>query len=239
MHRVAGCWPLRAHAARRAGGGDSARPRAVPPNLTVSTVHRGLHRPWDLAFTPSGGMLFTERGGRDPFLLATGGTLRTLAVPRTSSPRARAGCSGWRSTPRFATNRRIYTCFMSNRSGALDVRVVRWRMNAAVDRAHRPDRHRHRPAGEHRAPLGLPAAVRARRPALDRHRGRGHADRAAEPHVAWAARCSASTPTARACRGTRPPPSIRASTPTGTATCRASPSAPEGQRVLDRARHGS
>ncbi len=47
--------------------------------------------------------------------------------------------------PGFRSNRRIYTCFLSNRSGSPDVRVVRWRMNEAVtaltDRADIVDRH--------------------------------------------------------------------------------------------------
>ena len=38
----------------------------------------------------------------------------------------------WPSTRASASNRRVYTCFLSNRGGAPDVRVVRWRMNDAV-----------------------------------------------------------------------------------------------------------
>jgi glucose/arabinose dehydrogenase len=34
--------------------------------------------------------------------------------------------------PAFTSNRRVYTCFMSNRGGALDVRLVRWSINDAV-----------------------------------------------------------------------------------------------------------
>ena len=33
------------------------------PALTVTTVLSGLHRPWDLAFTPGGAMVFTEKAG--------------------------------------------------------------------------------------------------------------------------------------------------------------------------------
>ena len=111
---------------------------AVPPNLTVATVASGLHRPWDLAFTPSGAMVFTERGGAIR-LLTTGGTLRTLASPADVVAQGEGGMLGVAVDPGFSTNRRIYTCFMSNRSGALDVRVVRWRMAGVESLTDRTD----------------------------------------------------------------------------------------------------
>ena len=159
-------------------------------------------------------------------------SVRTLADPsRRRSRMGEGGMMGVAVDPGFRTNRRVYTCFLSNRSGALDVRVVRWRMNDAVtaltDRADIVTGH----AGEHRAALGVPAAVRARRSALDRHRRRRHADGARRARRRSAARCCASTPTGRACRGTRRRRSTRGSTPTGTATCRASPSARAARRT--------
>jgi glucose/arabinose dehydrogenase len=105
-------------------------PRA--PTLTVSTVLSGLHRPWDLAFTPGGGMLFTERPGPIRFRVASSGAVRTLAVPADVVAQSEGGMLGVAVDPGFQTNRRVYTCFMSDRSGSLDVRLVRWRINAAV-----------------------------------------------------------------------------------------------------------
>jgi glucose/arabinose dehydrogenase len=102
------------------------------PNLSVSTVLSGLHRPWDLAFTPGGGMLFTEKGGAIRFRHATGKYLRTLADPADSIVMGEGGMMGVAVDPAFTSNRRVYTCFLSNRSGTPDVRVVRWHMNAAV-----------------------------------------------------------------------------------------------------------
>jgi glucose/arabinose dehydrogenase len=105
---------------------------ACAPKVTVATVLGGLHRPWDLAFTPTGGLVFTERGG--PIrLLTPAGTLRTLADPADVVAQGEGGMLGVAVDPAFSTNRRIYTCFMSNRSGSLDVRLVRWRINAASD----------------------------------------------------------------------------------------------------------
>ena len=102
------------------------------PRLAVSTVLSGLNRPWDLAFTPGGGMLFSERPGPVKFRVASTGQVRQLARPADVVAQSEGGMMGVAVDPSFATNRRVYTCFMSNQSGSLDVRVVRWRMNAAV-----------------------------------------------------------------------------------------------------------
>jgi aldose sugar dehydrogenase len=102
------------------------------PALSVSTVLSGLHRPWDLAFTPDGGMLFTEKGGAIRFRHRDGLFVRTLADPIDSIVMGEGGMMGVAVDPSFQSNRRVYTCFLSNLGGAPDVRVVRWRMNEAV-----------------------------------------------------------------------------------------------------------
>jgi glucose/arabinose dehydrogenase len=102
------------------------------PTIAVSTVLSGLHRPWDLAFTPGGGMLFSERPGPVRFRIASTGVVRTLAVPTDVVAQSEGGMLGVAVDPGFVTNRRVYTCFMSDRGGSLDVRLVRWRINAAV-----------------------------------------------------------------------------------------------------------
>lgn len=102
-----------------------------PKNLQVTTVLSGLSNPWDLAFTPDGSMLFTERPG--PIKIrTTGGAVRTLATPADVRPMSEGGMMGIAVDPAFASNRRIYTCFLSNAGGALDVRLVRWHVNAAA-----------------------------------------------------------------------------------------------------------
>jgi glucose/arabinose dehydrogenase len=103
------------------------------PALTVSTVLSGVHRPWDIAFTPGGGMLFSERSGAVRFRIVNTGAVRTLAVPSDAVESGAGGMMGVAIDPGFRSNRRIYTCFLSNRSGSLDVRLVRWRMNEAVN----------------------------------------------------------------------------------------------------------
>ncbi len=116
-------------------GGSTTRPAGVPgpaPSLSVSTVLSGIHQPWDLAFTPGGGMLFSEKGGAIRFRHATGAFVRTLADPSDAIVMGEGGMMGVAIDPAFTSNRRVYTCFLSNAGGTPDVRVVRWRMNAAV-----------------------------------------------------------------------------------------------------------
>jgi aldose sugar dehydrogenase len=122
-------------AAVSGASGAPATPAAIgdpAPAISVSTVLSGLHRPWDLAFTPGGGMLFSERPGPVRFRIASNGVVRTLADPADVVAQSEGGMLGVAIDPNFATNRRVYTCFMSNLSGSLDVRLVRWRMNEAV-----------------------------------------------------------------------------------------------------------
>jgi glucose/arabinose dehydrogenase len=100
---------------------------AGPASLQVSTVVSGLNRPWDIGFTPDGTMLFTEKTGQINALI--GGETRLLAKPVDSVVSGEGGMMGLAVDANFASNRLIYTCFLSNKSGALDVRVVRWRVN--------------------------------------------------------------------------------------------------------------
>jgi len=102
------------------------------PPLTVTVVLSGLHRPWDLAFTPGGGMVFTEKAGAIRIRMPGSGEVRTLADPVDAIVMDEGGMMGVAVDPAFSSNRRIYTCFLSNADGAPDVRVVRWRMNEGI-----------------------------------------------------------------------------------------------------------
>jgi glucose/arabinose dehydrogenase len=109
-----------------AGSAASCRPQ---PPFTVSTVVSGLSHPWDMAFAPGGSMFFTERVGR--INLRISGQVRTLAAPTDAVAVGEGGMMGLAVDPAYGSNRRIYTCFLSNASGALDVRIVRWQVNAS------------------------------------------------------------------------------------------------------------
>jgi glucose/arabinose dehydrogenase len=108
--------------------GSAAGCRPQPP-FTVSTVVAGLSNPWDIAFTPGGSMFFTERVGR--INLRVSGQVRALATPADAVAVGEGGMMGIAVDPAYSANRRIYTCFLSNASGALDVRIVRWQVNAS------------------------------------------------------------------------------------------------------------
>jgi glucose/arabinose dehydrogenase len=105
--------------------------RPAPESLTVTTYLSGIGRPWDLAFSGGGSMFFTERSGKVRIRL-TNGEVRTLAEPDDVVAAGEGGMLGIAVDPAFATNRRIYTCFMSDAGGSVDVRLVRWRVNLAV-----------------------------------------------------------------------------------------------------------
>ena len=134
------------HAVRRGGaallasailiatGGAACRPQ---PGLTVTTVLTGLSNPWDISFPANGAMYFTERIGR--INVYANGWRRVLATPPDVVAVGEGGMMGIAVDPGYATNRRIYTCFLSDADGPLDVRIVRWRVNdgatALTDRA--------------------------------------------------------------------------------------------------------
>lgn len=100
---------------------------AAPTSYRVTTMASGLNRPWDGAFAPDGSFVFTERVGRIGVL--RGGSRRTLATPTDVVARGEGGMLGLDVDPNFTSNRRIYTCFVSDKGG-LGARVVRWTVSA-------------------------------------------------------------------------------------------------------------
>ena len=102
-----------------------------PATLTVTDHVTGLTRPWDLAFLPDGGLLFTQRTGQIR-LRTTGGSVVTLATPADVVAVGEGGMLGVAFFFNDAATPEIYTCFNSNLSGAVDVRLVRWEVNAGA-----------------------------------------------------------------------------------------------------------
>jgi glucose/arabinose dehydrogenase len=99
-----------------------------PASFVVTPVVTGLSQPWDIAFTPDGTMLFTEKNGEINALV--GGAPVVMGDPVDSIIAGEGGMMGMAVDPNFATNRRIYVCFLSNINPARDVRVVRFEVNA-------------------------------------------------------------------------------------------------------------
>lgn len=99
------------------------------PTLTARTLVSGLSHPWDLAFTPSGSLLWTERGGRIMRRQANGEVNRMAADMDDLFASGETGLMGIAVDPRFARNRQVFTCQGWTDGSARDVRVVRWRVN--------------------------------------------------------------------------------------------------------------
>lgn len=112
-------------------GTATAAARVAPRSLAVVKLCSRIGRPWDIAFSPGGSMFFTERAGKVR-VRTTSGDLRILADIPDVVVAHEGGLLGIAVDPNFATNRRIYTCLLSNAGGAVDVRLVRWRVNNAV-----------------------------------------------------------------------------------------------------------
>ena len=106
----------------------------APPDLLVSTLVSGLTIPWDLAFTPDGTMLFTERSGVLSSRL-TNGTVRTVTAELGDVfSSGENGLMGIVVDPDFASNRRFYTC--QAHTGP-EIQVIAWTINAAYTTATR------------------------------------------------------------------------------------------------------
>jgi glucose/arabinose dehydrogenase len=115
-------------------GGVFAFP-ASAPTLSVSVVASGLVIPWDVAFTPDGTLLYTERPGRIGAVV--GGTRRVLAAPGDVFAENEGGMLGMAVDPEFSTNRRIYVC-QNWRSGTnRDVRLYAYTVDAGYTTATR------------------------------------------------------------------------------------------------------
>jgi aldose sugar dehydrogenase len=93
----------------------------VPSRYDEATIIGGLQSPWDMAFEPGGGFFFTERTGNINFGTVAGQRF-VIGHPGDVVAEGEGGMMGIAVDPDFATNRRIYTCYMT----ANDVRVVRW-----------------------------------------------------------------------------------------------------------------
>ena len=108
--------------------------RDVTPNLTVRTLVSGLDIPWDIAFTPDGTMLFTERGGVLSSRLSDG-TVQTVTADFSDLfVLDTAGLMAITVDPNFSANRRFYTCLTHT---GPEVQVIAWTIDDAYTTATR------------------------------------------------------------------------------------------------------
>jgi glucose/arabinose dehydrogenase len=102
----------------------------TPPAARVETLVAGLAIPWDVAPTPDGGVLFTERAGTTRFRDGAG----TVQVVTTDQADlfvgVESGLMGITTDPGFSTNRTYYTCqaYKGGGTSPIDIRVIRWHL---------------------------------------------------------------------------------------------------------------
>jgi glucose/arabinose dehydrogenase len=95
----------------------------------VTTVQGGLDIPWDVAFLPNGGMLYTERETRRVVYRATNGKRRVVVdAPSSVWASGETGMMAVLPDRNFAETRTFLTGHGSTASRSPDVRVVRWRL---------------------------------------------------------------------------------------------------------------
>ena len=118
-----------------AGPRDTAVAAAPIPTTTV--VQEGLVVPWDVAFTPDGTMLVTERPGR--IRVYASGAPGAALVSTETIPNVRAehesGANGLAVDAGFATNRFVYVCASRDADGPTGLapwvnEVLRYRLDA-------------------------------------------------------------------------------------------------------------
>jgi len=102
------------------------------PTLMRTVLVQSVARPWDIAFTPDGAMLFTQRGG-DIRVVPPGATPANhtlLHRPADVIAEEQSGMLGLAVDPNWANERFIYVFMASNAGGQVTNRVVRFRVNA-------------------------------------------------------------------------------------------------------------
>ncbi|MEJ7929771.1 PQQ-dependent sugar dehydrogenase [Ramlibacter sp. AN1015] len=115
----------------------AAAPSAEAPKLTRTVVMTGLQNPWDIAFTPDGVMLFTEKCRGVSARLADGKTVRLFGTTGSAvvAPdlfcQGQSGVHGIVVDPDFAKGKRdIYVFMASSLRTPATNRVVRLTLNA-------------------------------------------------------------------------------------------------------------
>ncbi|HEX6139818.1 MAG TPA: PQQ-dependent sugar dehydrogenase [Candidatus Limnocylindria bacterium] len=101
---------------------------AAAPTLTATVVQGGLSLPWDVAFTPDGEMLVTERPGRvRVFASGAAGAalLRTVTIPSVHAE-GEAGLMGIAVDVAYASNRFVYVCASRDVSAQWTNQVLRY-----------------------------------------------------------------------------------------------------------------
>jgi glucose/arabinose dehydrogenase len=103
------------------------------PTLTGRVVQDGLSIPWDIAFTPSGKMIVTERPGRVRVFHSGNVHARPMGTTTLSNVHAdgEAGVMGIAIDPNFKSNRWVYICVSRDDEGQWRNQLIRYKVNGA------------------------------------------------------------------------------------------------------------
>lgn len=127
---AAGCVPDPGTTATTTPTAPSTTASTTPGPLSdvaIAQTVSGFTTPWEIAFTPDGTALVTERPGR--IAAVVGGARQVVGTVPGVVAAGEGGLLGMAVDPGFATNRRIYTCYASGSGGTVtDVRIVRFRV---------------------------------------------------------------------------------------------------------------
>jgi len=108
------------------------------PGFSVTKRVRGLDHPWDVQPIGGGRLLITERDSAHLIVAGRGGKRRVRFPSGSVWVSGEAGLMGLEVDPRFADNRRFYTCQGGFRAGGgHDIRIIAWRLNKGATRARR------------------------------------------------------------------------------------------------------
>ncbi len=112
-------------------------PSPDTPFLKVERLVTGLEIPWDLAFTPDGTMLFTQRKGVLNARLTDGTVQAINANLDDLEALSEGGLMSIAIDPNFSSNRRFYTCQTIDAVTRREVEVVAWTIDATYENATR------------------------------------------------------------------------------------------------------
>src|SRR5919112_1138686 len=133
--------PAPTAAESRAAAPGTARSSAAPAvrsasaPMRVTTVLGGLDHPWDIAFFSPTRFLFTQRDRRTVSIGTTSGSSRVVGRAAGIWSAGETGLMAIELGPDFRRSRAFYTCHGYRSGSTQDVRVARWRLNAAATSA--------------------------------------------------------------------------------------------------------
>jgi aldose sugar dehydrogenase len=120
--------------------GSASSPPSGAPALEVAVLADGLDHPWDVVQAPDGTLLVDERAGGLTAVRSGGGRQKVSADFGDLFADGETGLMGMALGPRFAHDRRFYTCEgVTDGQDGPEIQVIAWTMAADWTSATRTD----------------------------------------------------------------------------------------------------